>query len=274
MGQEQKEVATLFYKVSDIDLLCGVDLFVFNFYENNKNKFKLEIKDELMEFRVTYNINKDDVKKGFLKVKLFSTNKITNISSMFHQCDSLISVHDISNLDTSKITSFNNLFDGCTSLLSLSGVSEWNTSKVKEMSHMFSNCTSLKVLPDISKWDTSKVTDMSFLFHNCISLSYLPDITKWNVSNLNNATNMFSQCSSLIRLPDITKWNKDNLNIKDIFQNCHSLVYGPEISKLNSYFDNKANLPFLNCINCLNYNEGKYGSLEYISIEDEDELLD
>ncbi len=49
------------------------------------------------------------------------------------------------------------LFDQCNSLISLPDISNWNTSNVTNMSGLFNNCISIKFLPDISKWNTEKV---------------------------------------------------------------------------------------------------------------------
>ena len=42
------------------------------------------------------------------------------------------------------------IFYECSSLLSLPDISKWNTNNVNNMSYMFSGCSSLKSLPDIS----------------------------------------------------------------------------------------------------------------------------
>ena len=52
------------------------------------------------------------------------------------------------------------MFRDCNSLVSLPDISKWNTANVTSMSYMFSNCSSLVSLPDISKWNTANVKDM------------------------------------------------------------------------------------------------------------------
>ena len=56
------------------------------------------------------------------------------------------------------------MFYECESLISLPDISKWNTSKVTDISNMFYECELLISLPDISKWDTSKIIDMSYMF--------------------------------------------------------------------------------------------------------------
>ena len=61
------------------------------------------------------------------------------------------------------------MFSNCSSLLSLPNISVWKTNdtgNMVNMSHMFSNCYSLLSLPDISKWDMNNVIDMSYMFSN------------------------------------------------------------------------------------------------------------
>ena len=72
-----------------------------------------------------------------LDIKLVQIETITDMSFMLYNCESLLTLPDISNLNTSCIT---------------------------DMSYMFFNCTSLLIFPDISKWDVSNVRYMNFCF--------------------------------------------------------------------------------------------------------------
>ena len=56
------------------------------------------------------------------------------------------------------------MFSNCSSLISLPDISKWNTNNVKDMSYMFYYCSSLVSLPDVSEWNTNNVTDMSRCF--------------------------------------------------------------------------------------------------------------
>ena len=53
------------------------------------------------------------------------------------------------------------MFNNCESLISLPDISNMKTNYAFDMSYLFSNCKSLISLPDISKWDTSNVIDIS-----------------------------------------------------------------------------------------------------------------
>ena len=134
---------TIIYKINKND--TQIRLFGEDFIKNNKDKCKYIYEDkeyELEEYYKLSNYNKDK-----LEIKLKGNNNIINMSYMFNDCSSLISLPDIS---------------------------KWNTNNVKNMSSMFYWCSSLSSLPDISKWNTNNVTDMSFLFCGCKSLSSLP----------------------------------------------------------------------------------------------------
>ena len=56
----------------------------------------------------------------------------------------------------------------CNSLISLPDISKWNTSNVKEMSKMFSGFNSLISLPNISKWNTSNLKK-EYIFYECLN---------------------------------------------------------------------------------------------------------
>ena len=96
------------------------------------------------------------------------TSKVTDMSSMFNDCNGLTSL-DLSNFNTSNVTNMRNMFNDCTNLTSLD-VSNFNTSKVTDMSSMFDSCSNLTSLT-LSGWDMSKVTDTTDMFNGCGKLS-------------------------------------------------------------------------------------------------------
>ena len=48
------------------------------------------------------------------------------------------------------------MFNNCNSLVSLPDISKWDTSNVKNMKRMYNNCNSLMNLPDTSNFNTSE----------------------------------------------------------------------------------------------------------------------
>ena len=213
-----------------------VKLFNNDFIEKNKNYCKVVIDGKEEDLKEFQNIPSDKkINKFEIKIKLKGIMNITDISSMFRWCKSLLSLPDISKWDTSNITNMNGIFYKCESLSTLPDLSRWNTSNVKDISSMFYGCSSLLSLPDISKWNTSNVTNMSFLFYGCSLLTSLPNISKWNTNNVTDMIWMFYQCNSLVSLPDISNWNTSNVtSMREMFYGCVSLKALPDFSKWNT----------------------------------------
>jgi len=219
----------------DINDKKEIRIFGENFVKNNRNKTKIVIENKEYDLMEYFNIS-DYIKNKIsqLQIKLEDINNIRNMSYMFSNCTSLISLPDISEMNTNNITDMSYMFRNCSSLSSLSNISKWNTKNVTNMSGMFCDCSSLSSLPDISKWDVNNVNDMSYMFSKCSSLRSLPDISKWNTINVRNMSDIFYSCLSLKSLPDISRWKTNNVtNMNYMFYGCSSLVSLPDISNWN-----------------------------------------
>ena len=150
----------------------------------------------------------------------FNTSKVTNMSNMFSNCGSLMSL-DLSNFNTSKVTNMSNMISNCESLISLD-LSSFNTSNVTNMESMFSSCSSLTNL-DLSSFNTSKVTNMGSMFSSCSSLTSLV-LSSFNTINVTSMDYMFYYCSSLISL-DLSSFNTSKVaNMYLMFSSCSSLA--------------------------------------------------
>jgi len=64
-------------------------------------------------------LNQSQKNKKILEIKLIETKRIINMSNMFDNCNSLITLPDISDWDTKNVTNMRNMFSGCESLKSL-----------------------------------------------------------------------------------------------------------------------------------------------------------
>lgn len=146
----------------------------------------------------------------------FSTTNVTNMRSMFANCDYITSL-DLSIFNTSNVTNMLGIFDGCSSLISLD-LSNFNTSNVTNMQGMFADCNSLTNL-NLSSFNTSNVTNMSYMFLNCSELSDL-NLSSFNTSNVTRIIYMFDLCSNLTSL-DLS--NFDMTNITEKYGMCHDL---------------------------------------------------
>ena len=75
-----------------------------------------------MEEYNVYNYNEEK-----LKINLIGIKNVTNMSYMFSDCSSLLSLPDISYLNTNNVTNMCGMFYGCSSLSSLPDILNWNT---------------------------------------------------------------------------------------------------------------------------------------------------
>ena len=118
----------------------NIKIFGEKFVENNRNICKIIIDNKEYEISVKYNIK--NYNKNKLEIKLKGINKINDMSDMFANCSSLLSLPDISKWNNNKVNDMSHMFYGCSSLLSLPDISKWNINNVNNMSDMFADCSS------------------------------------------------------------------------------------------------------------------------------------
>ena len=208
---------TIIYKINKNN---KIRLFGKKFVENNKENYKIIINNIEQDLCEELYIEEKDRNMKTIDIQLKVLKPINNISHIFEDCVTLLSLPNISELDTTNITNMSYMFCNCLSLSTLSDISKWNTQNVTNMCSMFLKCSSLNTLPDISKWNTKNVKYMNFMFSGCSSLLYLPDISKWNINNVDYMNSMFSGCLSLFLLPDFSNWFKNNNKNIHIFHEC------------------------------------------------------
>ena len=208
-----------------------IRIFGDEFVKNNKNNCKFIFNDDEYELDSFLDLKDNTIDNDLLEIKLKELNDITDLSYMFNDCSSLVSLSDVSIWNNRNIINLKCLFNNCFLLEKLPDLSKLNTDNVEDISFAFNNCHSLKSLPDISQWNTNKVTNIENLFNECTSLTNVPDITKWNTENINNMKFLFNKCSSLTTIPDISKWKiKKGADISNMFDQCTSLPSIPNIS--------------------------------------------
>ena len=232
-----KNEITLRYKIFDENE--SIKIFDSEFVNKYKKICKIIYKNkelELVDYFKPYKLTKDD--QNILEIKLTGINKITDMSSMFYSCTSLVSLPDFSEWNTFRVNNMSKLFKGCSLLSFLPIELPWNTINVTNMEGMFSGCSSLRNFPDFSNWNTMNVEYMNEMFQDCKALdsrTKFPDISKWNTSNVIKLSQLFKGCSSLTSLPDISTWNTRNVReINELFRGCKSLKSIPDISKWNT----------------------------------------
>lgn len=130
--------------------------------------------------------------KTIENIQYLNTSNVTDMSSMFCNCESLTSL-DLSSFDTSKVTNMYGVFWSCSSLRSLD-LSNWNTANVLNMICMFEDCSSLITL-DLSSFNTANVWGMESMFKYCSSLK---TIYGGNWKKISYDSLMFYRCDNLI----------------------------------------------------------------------------
>ena len=213
-----------------------------------KEKYELYINYKKIDFCYNYNFPK----KGKYILKIKYLNLFENMSFIFHQCSTLISVN-LSNFNSKKVNNLTHLFDGCTSLVSLD-LSNFYSNNVINMSYMFSYCSSLISL-NLSNFNTNNVINMSYMFYNCSSLNYL-DLSSFYTNNVIDMSAMFYNCSSLISF-NFPNFNTQKVtNMSFMFSGCSSLsslnishFSFNKVNNLNNMFSNCTSLVILNLSN-------------------------
>ena len=132
--------------------------------------------------------------KNILNIKFdnFDTSQVTDMTSMFENCQVLTEIVGLDKWDTSQVTNMYALFYNCSELTSLN-VSSWDTSQVTDMYQIFWSCYKLTEIIGLEKWNTSQIIDMRGIFENCYKLSGEITISNPNITNYGS---MFRYCST------------------------------------------------------------------------------
>ncbi len=146
------------------------------------------------------------------------TDNVTDMKSMFANCESLVTIHSEFNCDFSNVTDMSEMFSNCESLVDISSLANWDVSNVKNMKSLF-EFSNLKDISALSNWDVSNVKDMSFMFYGCESLMDISPLSNWNISSITDVSKMFGDEESLITdISSLNNWPKQIMEeiIKDI----------------------------------------------------------
>ena len=224
------------------------------------NKHEFELKEFFEE------IDNNNNNKDIIKILLYLNKTCNDISYLFYECDSLISVknslvseyYTIDNQSYENYEEFNSICNK--SNVDLSNKNDKNNSNNSFNLYQDLTQSSLKKLENKttnffsadktiqSCFPLFELTDISFIFYGCKSLTSLPDISNWNISNINNMSHLFCECKSLISLPDISNWNTSKVSdMNNIFGECNSLISLPDISKWNTSNVKKMEYMFYRC---------------------------
>ena len=155
-----------------------------------------------------------------IDLKIFYTNKVFSIRTMFYDCSSLTNLN-LSHFDTNNVTDMGYLFNNCNSLTNLD-ISKFNTQNVTDMEAMFRNCINLNVL-DVENFNTGNVTVMNNMFHNCEKLTEL-NLNNFDTSKVTTMKAMFDNCNHLEKLYLLNFDTSKVENMWYMFNNCNNLI--------------------------------------------------
>ena len=133
----------------------------------NIDKKEIKLDDEFYSQIIEKTIkNNDSFNYWGVSPKVENTSIISEISQRDNK-----SLNNLEKLNFNKLKNLPNnysllkeMFANCESLLSLPDISKMKTNNIIDMSYMFSNCKSLSSLPDISKWNTNNVSSIRYIF--------------------------------------------------------------------------------------------------------------
>ena len=230
------------------------------FILKNKGKGKIIYYD--CEFELKEYI--EDIENNYKDIKMILCldKNINDMSYIFHECDSLISVeyykinnqaneiNDDLNLKSSYSKNKNSNNNINNSIIS----SNDSNSLYKEPNTNISSISNIKNSNFFSENEdyqiySPKILDgIKFMFYGCKLLISIPDISNWNTTNVKDMSFMFNDCKLLISLPDISKWNTSNVkDMSFMFNGCNSLISLPDISNWNTSNANDISGIFKGC---------------------------
>ena len=127
-----------------------IKIFGRSFVDNNRYKYEMIVNNKEKSFNHYLDLSYFDIIENKIQIKLKETDEVTDLTNMFKECTSLLSLKDISKFNINNVTSLAGMFDGCSSLSSLPDLSKWNIENLTDISFMFNECSALSSLPDIS----------------------------------------------------------------------------------------------------------------------------
>lgn len=127
-------------------------------------------------------------KLKLLSVSQWGSFQLTNESDFFG-CANL-DITAIDELNIAGVTDFTSLFEGCSSLVYNATINDWDTSPIETFAQMFSGCTSFN--QNLNNWDTSASNNFSLMFFSCTVFN--GNLSGWSVSG--NLSSMFENCAA------------------------------------------------------------------------------
>lgn len=177
-------------------------------------------------------------------IENLNTSSVTDMSYMFNMCFELTSIN-AKTFDTSNVTNMGSMFSSCVKLSTLD-VSNFDTSSVTNMSNMFYGCEALPLV-DVLFFMTDRVTNMKYMFSGCRSMESI-DLENFNTENVTDMGGMFADCGALKTL-DVSNFNTKNVeNMSGMFSGCKTLN-SINVTKFNTSNVTSMASMFWHCVN-------------------------
>lgn len=151
-----------------------------------------------------------------------TTNKLKFINDMFSGCGNVKEI-DLSGLITSGVTLMSSMFEDCEKLVTITGINSWDVKAVTTTSCMFSKCQALTAL-NLSTWTTNKLTDVREMFLSCINIKEI-DLSNLITSKITDMNSMFAGCTLLESIDGTSNWKETAVTTTaDMFNGCQELT--------------------------------------------------
>ena len=134
------------------------------------------------------------------EIKQWGSLLLGNTGGYFHGCINLtISATDILNL--AGTTNLSAIFRNCDSIVTVPSINSWDTSSVTRLYMAFADM--LLFNQALDGWDTSSVTDMASVFYEAVAFNQ--PLTGWDTSSVNSFAYMFYYANSFDQ--DLSSWD-------------------------------------------------------------------
>ena len=180
-------------------------------------------------------------------VSLFTKSGITNMGSMFYNCENLETITGFEEIDTQAVTTFGSLFYNCKKLVDVD-LSNLDFTAVTNIGNMFYHCDSMETI-SLGVVGGS-VTDMNGIFNYCENVTEinLPNFTGASLTST-GISNLCGYCYELVEvnLPELGTTTVNNLGA--MFRECRKLkrVIMPKFNTTSSITSTASQRMFYNC---------------------------
>ena len=200
--------------------------------------------------------------KDPLKFILSINKNITDLSYIFKDCESLISLIEVPqnfafqkeppsiNINYDSISDNNDSINNIIFNIEHSEYSKTITdiSRVNESSDSFGVNEIIKNNFKFFPSKFNKIKNMCYMFYGCKSLTIIPDLWIFDVSEVVKINHLFGVCKSLKSLPGLSSWNISNVkSMNNLFYGCESLKELPDLAQWSTSNVNDLSCMFDGC---------------------------